>query len=121
MKTHLGNNHNQTYVRILRQFEDLIEDNFRSEKLVKQYAFKLNITEKHLNRVTKSCIGKTSTQLISERIILEAKRMLFYSKLNVSQIGEALGYFDNFYFVRFFKKNVGITPLAFLAKYKKGN
>ena len=121
VKTHLGNNHNQTYVRILRQFEDLIEDNFRSEKLVKQYAYKLNITEKHLNRVTKSCIGKTSTQLISERIILEAKRMLFYSKLNISQIGEALGYFDNSYFVRFFKKNVGITPLAFLAKYKKGN
>jgi hypothetical protein len=44
--------------------------------------------------------------------------MLFYSKLNVSQIGEALGYFDNSYFVRFFKKNVGSTPLAFLARYK---
>ncbi len=86
--------------------------------LLKNYAFKLNITKKHLNRVAKSCIGKTSTQLISERIILEAKRMLIYSKLNVTQIGEELGYFDNSYFVRFFKKNVGITPFAFLVKYK---
>ncbi len=109
---------NQTYLRKLRQFEDLIEENFKSEKFVKEYASKLHITEKHLNRVTKSCIGKTSTQLISERILLEAKRMLFYSKLNVTQIGEELGYVDNSYFVRFFKKNVGMTPLAFLTKYK---
>jgi len=44
--------------------------------------------------------------------------MLLYSKLNVTQIGEELGYFDNSYFVRFFKKNVGMTPLTFVAKYK---
>ena len=116
-----GNIKNQTYLTKLRQFEDLIEENFRREKFVKEYAFKLNITEKHLNRITKSCIGKTSTQLISERIILEAKRMLIYSKLNVTQIGEELGYFDNSYFVRFFKKNAGVTPFAFLVKYKEPN
>ena len=114
----LRNIKNQTYLAKLKQFEDLIEENFRSEKFVKDYAAKLNITEKHLNRVTKSCIGKTSTQLISERIVLEAKRMLIYSTLNVSQIAEELGYFDNSYFVRFFKKNVGITPNVFLIKYK---
>ena len=62
-----------------------------------------------------------STRLISERTILEVKRMLIYSKLNVTQIGEQLGYFDNSYFVRFFKKNVGITPFAFLVKYKERN
>ena len=117
----LGNSKNQTYLTKHRQFEDLIEENFRSDKFVKDYAFKLNITEKHLNRVAKSCVGKTSTQLISERTILEAKRMLIYSKLNVTQIGEQLGYFDNSYFVRFFKKNVGITPFAFLVKYKERN
>ncbi len=114
----LRNIKNQTYLAKVKQFEDLIEENFRSEKFVKGYASKLNITEKHLNRVTKSCIGKTSTQLISERIILEAKRMLIYSTLNVSQIAVELGYFDNSYFVRLFKKNVGITPNAFLIKYK---
>jgi AraC family transcriptional activator of pobA len=102
-KNTLENIKNQTYLIKLRQFEDLIEENFRSDKFVKNYAFKLNITEKHLNRVAKSCIGKTSTQLIRERIILEAKRMLIYSKLNVTQIGEELGYIDNSYFVRFFK------------------
>jgi AraC family transcriptional regulator, transcriptional activator of pobA len=109
---------NQTYLAKLRQFEDVIEANYSDTKSVKDYANKLNITEKHLNRITKSCLGKTSTQLISERIVLEAKRMLIYSKLNVSQIGAELGYFDNAYFIRFFKRNTGITPYAFLTKYK---
>ena len=118
VKSPLGNIKNQTYLTKLKMFEDLIELNFKTEKFVKEYALKLNITEKHLNRVTKSCIGKTSTQLISERIILEAKRMLIYSKSNVTQISEELGYYDNSYFVRFFKKNVGMTPLNFSAKYK---
>ena len=118
LKSPLEKFKNQTYLTKLKMFEDLIELNFKTEKFVKEYAFKLNITEKHLNRITKSCIGKTSTQLISERIILEAKRMLIYSKLNVKQISEELGYYDNSYFVRFFKKNVGMTPLNFSAKYK---
>ncbi len=109
---------NINYLEKVRQFEDLIEGNFKTLKLVKDYANQLSITEKHLNRVTKSCLGKTSTELISERILLEAKRMLIYSKQNVTQIGEELGYFDASYFVRFFKKNTGITPLVFLNKYK---
>jgi AraC family transcriptional activator of pobA len=109
---------NKTYLAKLKLFEDLIEVHFKEIKFVKQYALKLNITEKHLNRITKNCLGKTSTQLIGERNILEAKRMLIYANLNISQIGEALGYFDTSYFVRFFKKNVGCTPSVFLKQYK---
>jgi AraC-like DNA-binding protein len=109
---------NKNYLEKLQLFEDLIELNFKEIKLIRQYASKLNMSEKHLNRITKSCLGKTSTQLIIERNILEAKRMLIYSKLNVSEIGATLGYYDTSYFVRFFKKNTGFTPLAFLNKYK---
>jgi AraC-like DNA-binding protein len=109
---------NKTYLEKLQLFEALIESNFKEIKLIKQYASQLNISEKHLNRITKNCLGKTSTQLISERNILEAKRMLIYSNLNVSEIGATLGYYDTSYFVRFFKKNTGFTPLVFLKKYK---
>lgn len=109
---------NKTYFEKLKLFENLIELKFKEVKLVKQYAYELNITEKHLNRITKSCLGKTSTNLIAERNILEAKRMLIYAQLNVSQIGESLGYYDTSYFVRFFKKNTGLTPLEFLKRYK---
>ncbi len=105
------------YLHKIRQFEDVIEDNFKTMKFAKNYAEKLNITEKHLNRITKECLNKTSTELISERIIIEAKRMLMHSENNVNQISEELGFNDTSYFIRFFKKHTGVTPLNFLKAY----
>ncbi|MFD1551251.1 AraC family transcriptional regulator [Putridiphycobacter roseus] len=105
------------YLKKVREFEDVIESNFKSIKFAKEYAAMLNITEKHLNRVTKACFNKTSTQLISERIMLEAKRMLMHSEYNVNQISEALGFNETSYFIRFFKKHTGLTPLHFLHAY----
>ncbi len=108
----------KTYVLQLQKFEETIETHFKTIKSAGDYASKLHITEKHLNRITKTCLNKTSTQLIAERIILEAKRMLIHSALNVTEVGEALGYNDKSYFIRFFKKNTGETPLSFLNRYK---
>lgn len=105
---------NKTYLSKMRQFEDLVEIHFKETKLVKHYAELLNITEKHLNRITKNCINKTSSQLISERVTLEAKRLLIHGKLNVSQISDTLGFSESSYFIRFFKKQTGLTPLEFL-------
>ncbi len=108
---------NQTYLMQVQKFEDLIEKNYRDLKLPKDYAEKLFITEKHLNRITRSLLNKTSTQLIGERIILEAKRSLFSSKLNITEISDELGFNAPSYFIRFFKKHVGETPLAFSKRY----
>ena len=108
---------NQTYLMQVQKFEDLIEQHYRNHKLPKDYAAKLFITEKHLNRITRSLLNKTSTQLIGERIILEAKRSLFSSKLNITQISDELGFNDTSYFIRFFKKYVSETPLAFSKRY----
>lgn len=105
------------YLQKAREFEDQIECNFRNIKFAKDYANILNITEKHLNRITRACFNKTSTQLISERILLEAKRMLMHSNQNVTQISEELGFNDSSYFIRFFKKGAGVTPLQFLNSY----
>jgi len=110
---------NKTYLLLFNKFEQLIEKHFREIKFAKEYAAKLNISEKHLNRITKTCLNKTSTQLIAERILLEAKSMLIHSGLNVNQIGDELGFNDKSYFVRFFRKNEGHTPMAFLNTYKK--
>jgi AraC-like DNA-binding protein len=110
---------NKTYLSKAIEFEMLIEKHFKELKSAGDYAKKLNITEKHLNRITRSCFNKTSTQLIAERIILEAKRLLIHTQLQVTQIGYELGYADKSYFVRFFKKNAGETPMEFLRGYKK--
>ena len=109
---------NGTYLSKAEKFEELIDKHYKTMKYVRDYAGKLNITEKHLNRICRDCYNKTSTQLIAERIVLEAKRMLIYGKWNVTEIGAELGYNDPSYFVRFFKKNTGLTPHGFLKQYK---
>lgn len=110
---------NETYLRTVLKFEDLIEENFKELKFAKDYAQRLHISEKHLNRITQTCLSKTSTQLISERVVLEAKRKLIYSQSNVMQIGEELGFKESTYFIRFFKKYTGMTPLVFLNQYNQ--
>ncbi len=110
-----------TYLSRLSEFEKLIEDNYKTNKSTQFYADKLHVSGKHLNRIVKESVNKTSLELIADRIILEAKRLLIQSKLNVSEIGYELGYFDKSYFVRFFKKQTGETPLTFLERYKSDN
>ncbi|MGZ3919812.1 MAG: AraC family transcriptional regulator [Bacteroidia bacterium] len=110
---------NQTYLVKVREFENLVDEHFKTIHSAGEYASLLNISEKHLNRITQTCYKKTSTQLIAERIILEAKRRLIHSGLSVTQIGDALGFGDTSYFVRFFKKNAGETPVTFLKKYSR--
>lgn len=105
------------YLQKVRKFEDVIEANFKTMKFAKDYASLLNITEKHLNRITKECFNKTSTQLIGERVLLEAKRMLMHSEYNVNQISEELGFSETSYFIRYFKKQTDVTPLTFLNSY----
>ena len=74
------------------------------------------MSEKHLNRISKACLNKTTTDLITDRIILEAKRELTHSNLTVREIADKLGYFDNSYFARLFKKKSGQTPIEFIKK-----
>ncbi|MFT5860999.1 MAG: AraC family transcriptional activator of pobA [Flavobacteriaceae bacterium] len=109
----------QTYLTKVRQFEALIEVNFKSMKFARDYASQLNISEKHLNRIVKNCLNKTSTSMIQDRVLLEAKRMLMHSKLNVSEISAELRFSESSYFIRFFKQKTGITPLGFVKQYTR--
>lgn len=108
-----------TYLTKVRQFEDLIELNFKFMKFPKDYASLLNISEKHLNRIVKNCLNKTSSTIIQDRVLLEAKRMLMHSQLNVSEISDELNFSESSYFIRFFKQKTGLTPLNFLKQYVK--
>lgn len=105
------------YSNILEHLESLINTHFYKEKFPKFYANKLSITTKHLNRVVKKTLNKTTSQLISERIILEAKRLIVHSKGNLSTIAYTLEFSDYSYFSKFFKSKTGMTPLDFRKKY----
>lgn len=105
------------YQFIFNQFEDILEMNYMKVKLASEYAIKLNITQKHLNRVVKSIATKTTTDIILDRVTLEAKRMLIYTDKSFYEIANHLGYDDYAYFSKIFKKRVGVSPSQFLERY----
>lgn len=109
---------NENYLLKIRKLEGFINIYFKSKKYPHEYASLMNLSEKHLNRISKECLNKTTSDLIAERIILEAKRLLIHSKFTVTEVASELGYDDNSYFSRFFKKKCGETPIQFLTKYK---
>ncbi|WP_333600582.1 AraC family transcriptional regulator [Flavobacterium sp.] len=97
----------------IHQFEQFLEQFYKTEKSPSFYAAKMNITLKHLNRICKDILNQTVTELISKRVILEAKRLLINPTKSVNQVADTLG-FDNYsYFTKLFKKQAGITPREF--------
>lgn len=101
------------YQTIYTGFENLLESNFLTIRSASQYADLLNITQKHLNRVVKSITAKTTTSVIAERIVLEAKRKLIFSQKSVGEIAIDLNFSDVSYFIKFFKKYTQETPAEF--------
>jgi AraC family transcriptional activator of pobA len=110
-ETHLHEAH--SYNVKIKNFEVLLENNFKIEKAPFFYASQLNITLKHLNRICNEMLQKTTTKVITARIILEAKRMLMDKKFTVNEIATELGFDDYSYFTRLFKKHTGMTPTDF--------
>ncbi|MFN3406047.1 MAG: AraC family transcriptional regulator [Cytophagaceae bacterium] len=102
----------------LEELQDLLEKNIHAKKQVSEYAEMLNITPYQLNAITKVSLQKTVSELINEHIILEAKRMLIGTMYQVNQVADILGYDDPSYFIRFFKKQTGLTPETFRKNVK---
>ncbi len=100
-------------------FQELIEENFLKLKTPKQYADKMHFTANYLNALCKKKSGKSAGELIRQRVLLEAKRLLAHTPLSVSEVAFKLGFQDNSYFGRFFKKYVGSTPDFFRSSQKK--
>jgi AraC family transcriptional activator of pobA len=98
---------------ILTNFEKLIEENYKQLKLPKEYAGLLYITPNHLNALCKDVLGISAGEMIRNRIVLEAKRLLVNFKLSISEIAVELNFKDNSYFVKFFKKYTKTTPEQF--------
>lgn len=106
------------YQSLFSQFENLLNTHFRTIKNAQSYAEMLHISQKHLNRIVKSVTGKTTTTMITERILLEAKRELVFTNKTVAEIAASLAYDDASYFHKLFKKHTNETPYAFLKRNK---
>jgi AraC family transcriptional regulator, transcriptional activator of pobA len=98
---------------LTRRFKQSVENNFMKVKSVNDYSKMLNITSGHLNDTVHHDTGRTASEIIHERIILEAKRLLYRSEKSVKEIAYSLGYDDPSYFVKFFKSHADETPENF--------
>ena len=99
----------------------LIEEKYTTQKSAIAYAEDMNLSVKHLNRICQKTIGKTTTDVILERIILEAKRLILYSDNNLTEIARNLGYEDYSHFSKLFKQKSGMSPSQFQKMCLKKN
>ncbi len=100
-------------MNVFRQFSVLLETGCFEKMNVADYARKLAVTPKALNNCVKKMTGKTCVELIQERTLTEAKRLLLYTDMSSKEIAYELNFKDNSYFTRFFSKHTGRTPAAF--------
>lgn len=103
-------NFSDSQSEILQNLVDAIEDNYARLHSPQEYANVLCVSSKTLAGIVKKYLNQTPTSLITNRIIIEAKRELYLTSKPVKQIAAFLGYQDEFYFSRFFKKKVGVSP-----------
>jgi AraC-like DNA-binding protein len=112
------------YLILYKKFKNLLDKHFTENKTAAFFAKQLHITPHHLNLITKNVTGKTATEVIRARSLLEAKRLLTFTNYAVSEIAFQLNDTDSSYFAKIFKSDTHQTPITFKAKmsgkYRKG-
>ena len=97
----------------LKNFQNMVEQHFLKEKSPAFYAGLLHISPNSLSKKIKSEFSKTPSQIIQERVILEAKKQIHLTRKSMKEIAAELNFEDEFYFSKYFKKNTGISPTHF--------
>ncbi|WP_394750196.1 AraC family transcriptional regulator [Spongiimicrobium salis] len=95
---------------VVTDFQNLLDREYERQHNVQFYADELNISPKGLNKAVKKELGRTVSELIKEKLIVEAKRELYTKELSIKEIGFKLGFEDPAYFSRFFRKETSHSP-----------
>lgn len=101
------------YDERLEKLFRLLEDNYKEERAVAFYADKIGITPKRLNEIVREKFGFTVSQIIYHLLLIEAKREIGHGRKSIKEIAYELGFSEQSYFSRFFKKQTGTTPESF--------
>ena len=100
-------------LRLFMNFCDLVEAHFRDHLTLTDYAGRLKVTEARLNDICRRMASRPSKEIVHERLLQEACRLLRYSAVPVTEISYQLGFADPAYFSRFFTKRTGMPPSQF--------
>lgn len=104
-------------VQFLRKFSKLVEQHYKTHHTVSDYAELLFVTPKNLSKKIGLISNNTPNDIIKDRIILESKRLLAHTKMTVKEIAYSLNYEDDAYFIRFFSKHTGLSPVSFRKQF----
>lgn len=107
--------------KLVRNFIQVIDNNYIDKRTVKEYADLLSVSSNYLSQSVKEISGRNALSFIAERLATEAKSLIQYTDLEISQIAYQLNFSDPTNFGRFFKKQVGVSPSTFRAQRKRLN
>lgn len=102
----------------LEEFHKQLKNNFTKHHLVVWYASQIGVSAAHLNQICKDHINITALGLIHKHLLEEAKRLLIFADVRITSIADRLGFSEQTYFTKFFKKQTGYTPSAFRRHFR---
>jgi len=105
---------------LVQRFRALLELHYRRHRPVSYYALALQVSPDHLSRACRAVAGLSALDLVQDRVLLEARRLLAYTPATVADIAQELGYEDPGYFSRFFTRRAGTSPSAYRAAALRG-
>lgn len=106
-------------VCLLRDFKQQVEQQYTTWHKVQDYAAAVHVTPKHLSQTVKQLTGKTAKEVIQDRLVLEAQRLLLHTDLSIKEIAYRTGFEEPLHFSSFFKKQAGMAPTKFRAAHRK--
>ena len=110
-------NYHEYVISLFLFFKYLLETHYRKQKQVSAYAAQLHVTEKRLNQASSKILGKSPKEMIDERVMLEARRLLAHTNESVKEIGFGLGFDEPTNFIKYFRKHSRITPIEFREQF----
>ena len=105
--------HNSRKAQQIEKFRALVDAHFRERRPIEDYANEMGLTAGHLTRLCREVLNVSSQDVVNARILHEAQRELVYSTDGIKQIANLVGFVDEAYFTRFFRKHTGLTPSEF--------
>lgn len=111
-------------VQLLHKFTGLVDQTMIVQqnpfRTIESYADELCVHPYYLNRIIKQLTGKSASAFVAQRLTVEAKSLLFQSKMSISEVAYQLGFNDSSHFIKFFRRNTGLTLLPFVCANKFG-